>query len=63
MKPLNKAERWYLYLWMFITADYESFQRVGYTGELMAAGREISDVKRHRELQKYGAYLRHETHE
>ena len=63
MKPLNKAERWYLYLWLFITADFETFQSAGYTGELLAAGRMITEPKRHKELQVYGAFLLHETYE
>ena len=63
MKPLNKAERWYLYLWLFITEDFEAYQDSGHADALITAGREIKDGKRHTELQKYGAFLLHETYE
>ena len=60
MKPMNKAERWYVYLWLY--QRFTDRVRLPFDHSITKAGRAISaNVVRHNELHKYGGYLNHEA--
>lgn len=61
MKPLNRDERWYVYVWLLNQFDgTKLFRDSKYS--IVAAGKKIRhDPKRHNELQRYSDYLIDET--
>lgn len=63
MKPLNKKERWYVFLWLLLGVNRKSYNYSRYYGELHKAGTAITDDKRHVELQNYGKELSEVSYE
>ena len=60
MKPMNRAERWYVYVWLY--HDFTDRSDLLFPHSITKAGRAIrEDTVRHEELQKYSSYLNHEA--
>ena len=60
MKPMNRAERWYVYVLLY--HDFTDRIDILFPYSITKAGRAIrEDTMRHEELQKYSSYLIHEA--